>query len=176
MDFWISMMAELISCQILDEPSLVSSDVTVMYSISLRGLEIIICTSIKIELTDHRDPGGSSSPPTSNQSGAQKRNDRIEMAHHLGDENTSFEGEIQEIGTKEPSPAYQTISVTRQQAVNPQSDEGDDSLANGSSLGGSGADLDKESGNEVSRNPTWHSEPLKGDVLKVKTLWFRDSL
>ncbi|MCE3049225.1 hypothetical protein HAX54_044417 [Datura stramonium] len=108
--------------------------------------------------------------------GAQRRNDRTETTHHLKDENTDSEKEIEEIGIEEPSLAYQARSVAIQQAATPQSDEGDDSLAKGSSLDGASSNANEKSGNEATSSPAGDSKPLRGDVLKAKMLRFRDSI
>ncbi|MCD7464210.1 hypothetical protein HAX54_052291 [Datura stramonium] len=41
-------------------------------------------------------------------------------------------------------------------------------------LDGLGSDSEEESGNEATSSPTREPEPLRGDVLKAKTLEFRD--
>ncbi|MCE0481104.1 hypothetical protein HAX54_038515 [Datura stramonium] len=71
---------------------------------------------------------------------------------------------------------YQTRSVAGQQVVNSHTDEGDDSLVDGSSLGDDGSYSDKDSGNEATSSPTGDSEPIREYVLKAKTPRFRDSL
>ncbi|MCD7473208.1 hypothetical protein HAX54_014865 [Datura stramonium] len=72
---------------------------------------------------------------------ARRRANRTDSTHHLRDENTDSKKEIQEIGAEESSPGYQTKSIARQQASNPQSDGGDDSSTEGSSSTGDGSDL-----------------------------------
>ncbi|MCD9560847.1 hypothetical protein HAX54_019654 [Datura stramonium] len=81
--------------------------------------------------------------------GSKRRTDKTETTHHLRDENTDSKEE---------------------------SDEGDDSLENGSSSNGPGSDSVEESDNEVTSSSTRESEPLRGDVLKAKMRGFRDSL
>ncbi|MCD9646925.1 hypothetical protein HAX54_037178 [Datura stramonium] len=81
--------------------------------------------------------------------GAQRRNVKTETAHQLRDENTDAEE---------------------------KSNEGADSLAKGSSLGDVGSDSEKESGNKARSILVGDSEPMTGDVVKVKMLRFTDSL
>ncbi|MCD9644703.1 hypothetical protein HAX54_033117 [Datura stramonium] len=116
-------MAKLMSFQPCDEPSMVSS--------------YVVTTTWNLEKVTMP----SKFQPT--RGGSRKRTDIYETSHHLRDETTDSEGEIQEIGTKEPSPSYQTRYVTRKQAANPQSDEGDDSSVERSSLSGNGVDSDE---------------------------------
>ncbi|MCD7465265.1 hypothetical protein HAX54_000941 [Datura stramonium] len=114
-------------------------------------------------LMEYRVPNGPSPASSSNKvtmppkfqptkGGARKRIVRTKTTHHLQDENIEFEGEIQE------------------------SKEGHDSLANGSSSSGKDFDSNKGTGNEATSSPTKVSEPMRGDVIKGKTLGFRDSL
>ncbi|MCE2056139.1 hypothetical protein HAX54_044107, partial [Datura stramonium] len=108
--------------------------------------------------------------------GSQRKTDRTETTHHLRDKNTNSEKEVQEIKAEGPSPAYQTRSIARQTVASPQSDEGDNSLENGSSSDGSGFNSEEESGNEATSSAAREPKPLQGDVLKDKTLGFRDSM
>ncbi|MCD7466159.1 hypothetical protein HAX54_002588 [Datura stramonium] len=109
-------------------------------------------------------------------SGAQRRNVRTETTHHLRDKNTESEEEVQEIGTKKPSPVYQTRSIAKQQDATPQSDEGADSSTNGSSSSDVDSDLEEESSNEATSSLVGDFEPIRGNVLKAKTPGFRESL
>ncbi|MCD9560237.1 hypothetical protein HAX54_018741 [Datura stramonium] len=91
----------------VDETSIVSSKVVVR-TWNLKASEIM---SYKFQTT---------------RGGARRSRD-------LRNENTDCEGESQEVGTNAPSPSYQTRFAARQQAANPQSDEGNDNSADGSS-------------------------------------------
>ncbi|MCD9642241.1 hypothetical protein HAX54_028932 [Datura stramonium] len=102
--------------------------------------------------------------------GARRRVVRDDNTHHLRKENTNFDGEIQEVGTVEPTPSYQTRFTTRQQAVNPQYNEGNDSSTDGSSSSSDSLDLDEGSGNEATSSSVEDTEPISGYIIKGKML------
>ncbi|MCD9645342.1 hypothetical protein HAX54_034198 [Datura stramonium] len=105
-------------------------------------------------------------PPT--RGGARKRSDRADYMRHLQDENTDCEEEVQEVEINAPSLGYQTRFAARQQAANPQSKEGNDSLASESSSSSGSPDSDAGSGNEDSSSPIEDTEPIRGDIIKGK--------
>ncbi|MCE0480861.1 hypothetical protein HAX54_038025, partial [Datura stramonium] len=108
--------------------------------------------------------------------GARRGAERTDTTHNLRDGNTDSKGEIEEIGTEEPSSGYQTRCVARKHAKNPQPDGGADSSVEGSSSSNDGSNSDEEIGNEATRSPARDSEQMRGNVLKDKTLGLRDSL
>ncbi|MCD7453262.1 hypothetical protein HAX54_020340 [Datura stramonium] len=115
---------------------------------------------MEIKLLDRREPDGPSPPSLSNQviiplklqptrGCAQRRNVRTETTYHLKNENTDSKNEF---------------------------DEGDDSSANGCSLGGANSNSEEESGNEATSRAIGDSEPLRVHVLKDEISGFRGSL
>ncbi|MCD9560507.1 hypothetical protein HAX54_019202, partial [Datura stramonium] len=100
--------------------------------------------------------------------GARRRSEKAETTRHLLDETIDSEGEVQEVGTNAPSPGYQTRSATRQQAVNPQFDEGSDTSAGGSSSSSDSPNSDEGSGNEAISIPIEDTKPIRVDIIKGK--------
>ncbi|MCD7451261.1 hypothetical protein HAX54_010476, partial [Datura stramonium] len=101
--------------------------------------------------------------------GARKRSDRAENTCHLRDENTDYEEKVQEVEINSPSPGYQMRSASRQQAVNPPSNEGNDSSAGGSISRSESPNSDVGIGNEASSSPgltTTAREHLKRSIAE----------
>ncbi|MCD9639918.1 hypothetical protein HAX54_024873 [Datura stramonium] len=78
--------------------------------------------------------------------GSQRRNARDGNPHQLWDEATDSENKVQDVGPEETTPSYLTRS-------NPQSDKGDKSSENGSSLDGFIFESDEESGSDATISP-----------------------